>query len=192
VQDNDSEVIARLAQGELEALEVLYVRYVRPVYSLAARVLGDDVAAEEVTQDVFEQAWRQAKSYDQARGRVGTWLLTITHHTAVDVLRKRLRRPATVGGTGAELALKSVADPHSDVALQSIGNIDGVQVRRALQTLPEAQRRAIELAFFGGMSHAEIATALSQPLGTVKSNIRRGMQRLRHALQDVVGEGREA
>ncbi len=192
MQDNDIEAIARLAQGDLEALEVLYARYVRPVYSLAVRILGDDVAAEEVTQDVFEQAWRGARSYDQARGRVGTWLLTITHHTAVDVLRKRLRRPATVGGTAAELALTSMADPRVDVALQSIGNIDGVQVRRALQTLPEAQRRAIELAFFGGMSHAEITMALGQPLGTVKANIRRGMQRLRTALQDVAGEGREA
>jgi len=188
VQDNDEELIARLAYGDLDALDALYARYARPVFSLAVRVLGDEAEAEEVTQDVFERAWRHASSFDRTRGRLATWLLSMTHHTAIDALRKRQRRPRALGGEPAAVALRLVADPHVDVADATVNHVDGKEIRRALHALPEAQRQAIELAYFAGLSHLEIAAALGDPLGTVKARIRRGMERLRLVLEDVVRE----
>ncbi len=185
MQDSDEELIGRLARGDLEALEELYRRYARPVFSLALRVLGDGPEAEEVTQDVFERAWRRARSYDQARGRAATWLLSMAHHVSVDALRRKQRRPRTVAGENGALALQLVADPGRDVAEIADERLDGYEIRRALGALPVAQRQAIELAFFGGMSHVEIAAMLGDPLGTVKARIRRGMERLRAALGEL-------
>ncbi len=185
MQDSDEELIGRLARGDLEALEELYRRYARPVFSLALRVLGDGPEAEEVTQDVFERAWRHARSYDQARGRAATWLLSMAHHVSVDALRRKQRRPRTVAGENGALALQLVADPGRDVAEIADERLDGYEIRRALGALPVAQRQAIELAFFGGMSHMEIAAMLGDPLGTVKARIRRGMERLRAALGEL-------
>lgn len=185
VQDSDEELIGRLARGDLEALEELYRRYARPVFSLALRVLGDGPESEEVTQDVFERAWRHARSYDQARGRAATWLLSMAHHVSVDALRRKQRRPQTVAGESGVLALQLIADPGRDVAEIADERLDGYEIRRALRALPVAQRQAIELAFFGGMSHMEIAAMLGDPLGTVKARIRRGMERLRATLGEL-------
>lgn len=192
MHESDDELIGRLAGGDLQALETLYARYARPVFALAVRVLGDEAEAEEVTQDVFERAWRYAPSFDPSRGRFGTWLLSVTHHVAVDALRRRRRRPQAVGGEVGALALQVVADPRVDVATASIEHVEGAQIRRALQALPEAQRRAIELAYFAGLSHLEIAAALGDPLGTVKARIRRGMERLRAVLEEFVLESQES
>jgi RNA polymerase sigma-70 factor, ECF subfamily len=192
VQDSDEELIGRLARGDLEAFDLIYARYARPVFSLAARVLGDDAEAEEVTQDVFERAWRHAPSFDQTRGRFATWLLSMTHHVAIDAIRRRQRRPQALGGEPGALALQLLADPRVDVASTTVEHVEGAQIRQALQALPEAQRRAIELAYFGGLSHLEIAAALGDPLGTVKARIRRGMERLRSMLEEVGLEGKEA
>ncbi len=192
VQDSDEELIARLACGDLEALETLYTRYARPVFSLAVRVLGDEAEAEEVTQDAFERAWRYAPSFDRSRGRFATWLLSMTHHIAIDVLRKRQRRPQVVGGDPGALALELMADPRADVAATTVERVQGARVRTALRALPDSQRQAIELAYFGGLSHLEIAAALGDPLGTVKARIRRGMERLRAALEDFGLEGKES
>lgn len=191
MQDNDEELIGRLARGDLEALETLYARYARPVFSLAVRVLGDEAEAEEITQDVFERAWRHAASFDRERGRFATWLLSVTHHVAIDAVRKRKRRPQAVGGEPAALALQLVADPHVDVAGATVNHVDGKEVRLALRMLPEPQRRAIELAYFAGLSHLEIAAMLGDPLGTVKARIRRGMDRLRLVLEGVAREGEQ-
>jgi RNA polymerase sigma-70 factor (ECF subfamily) len=144
-----------------------------------------------VTQDVFERAWRHAPSFDQSRGRFATWLLSMTHHIAIDAVRKRQRRPQLVGGEPGALALQLAADPHADVAGTSVEHVQGAQIRRALRALPDPQRQAIELAYFGGLSHLEIAAALGDPLGTVKARIRRGMDRLRAVLADFGVEGRE-
>ena len=189
MQDSDEELISRLAHGDLQALETLYARYARPVFSLAVRMLGDAGEAEEVTQDVFERAWRHAPSFDRRRGRFGTWLLSMTHHVAIDALRKRGRRPQALGGAAASDLLHSIADPRVDVAGAVNGHMDGAQIRLALHALPEAQRQAIELAYFAGLSHLEIAALLGDPLGTVKARIRRGMERLRAVLGQVVTEG---
>jgi len=191
VQETDEELIARLAHGDLDALDALYARYARPVFSLAVRVLGDEAEAEEITQDVFERAWRHAASFDRERGRFATWLLSVTHHVAIDAVRKRKRRPQAVGGEPAALALQLVADPHVDVAGATVNHVDGKEVRLALRMLPEPQRRAIELAYFAGLSHLEIAAMLGDPLGTVKARIRRGMDRLRLVLEGVAREGEQ-
>ena len=185
----DEELIERLARGELAALEALYTRYSRPVFSLALRVLGNSNDAEEVTQDVFERVWRHAPTFDVTRGRFGTWLLSMTHHVAIDTIRKRQRRPQTVGGEAAEHATRVLADVRVDVADSTLRGMQAEQVRRALRSLPSSQQEAIELAYFGGLSHLEIAAKLGDPLGTVKARIRRGMDRLRSALEGFGVEG---
>lgn len=187
--DIDEELVGRLAQGDLSALETLYGRYARPVFSLAMRILGDSADAEEVTQDVFERVWRHAPTFDAERGRFGTWLMSMTHHVAIDKVRKRQRRPQTVQGEAAERVALVLPDPAPDVSESTLRNIEAQQVRRALHSLPPSQQQAIELAYFGGMSHLEIAAALGDPLGTVKARIRRGMERLRSALEGFGVEG---
>jgi RNA polymerase sigma-70 factor (ECF subfamily) len=180
---SDHALIARVAVGELQALNALYTAYARPVFSLALRILGDAADAEEVVQDVFERVWRHARTFDPGRGRLGTWLLSMTHHVAIDHLRKRQRRPATMGGGAAELAARVVPDTGVDVSGAVLHDLEAEQVRRALRSLPFEQQQAIELAYFGGLSHLEIAALLGDPLGTVKARIRRGMERLRSALE---------
>jgi RNA polymerase sigma-70 factor (ECF subfamily) len=189
VVDIDEELVGRLAQGDLSALETLYGRYARPVFSLALRILGDNADAEEVTQDVFERVWRHAPTFDAERGRFGTWLMSMTHHVAIDKVRKRQRRPQTVQGEAAERVALVLPDPVADVSESTLRNIEAQQVRRALHSLPPSQQQAIELAYFGGLSHLEIAAALGDPLGTVKARIRRGMERLRSALESFGVEG---
>jgi RNA polymerase sigma-70 factor (ECF subfamily) len=158
---------------------------------LALRILCDEGEAEEVTQDVFERAWRHAPSFDRSRGRLATWLLSMTHHVAIDAIRRRQRRPQSVTGESGALALRLAPDPRVDVAKVTHDNLEGAQIRSALRLLPEPQRRAIELAYFDGLSHLEIAAALGDPLGTVKARIRRGMDRLRTALAEIGREGGE-
>lgn len=185
----DEELVSRLAQGDLTALEALYSRYARPVFSLALRILGDTADAEEVAQDVFERVWRHAPTFDAERGRFGTWLMSMTHHVAIDKVRKRQRRPQTVHGEAAERVALVLPDTGVDVSDSTLRNIEAQQVRRALHSLPPSQQQAIELAYFGGLSHLEIAAALGDPLGTVKARIRRGMERLRSALEGFGVEG---
>lgn len=189
VEAGDEELIERLAHGDLAALDLLYTRYSRPVFSLALRVLDNSSDAEEVTQDVFERVWRHAPSFDVDRGRFGTWLLSMTHHVAIDSVRKRQRRPQTVSGDAAEQATRVLPDTRADVAESTLRNMQAEQIRRALRSLPDSQQQAIELAYFGGLSHLEIAAALGDPLGTVKARIRRGMDRLRSALEGFGVEG---
>jgi RNA polymerase sigma-70 factor (ECF subfamily) len=189
LQDSDAALITRVAQGDVAALDTLYVRYARPVFSLAVRMLGDAADAEEVTQDVFERVWRAAHRFDPARGPGGTWLLTMTHHVAIDTLRKRQRRPVPTHGAVADLALDLLPDTSLDIGESTVRTIEAEQIRRAVRSLPPPQRHAIELAYFAGLSHVDIAAALGEPLGTVKSRIRRGMVRLRAALDGLGVEG---
>lgn len=192
VVEVDEALIERLAQGDVSALEALYGRYARPVYSLALRILSDSADAEEVTQDVFERVWRHAPAFDAERGRFGTWLMSMTHHVAVDRVRKRQRRPQTVQGEAADRVTLDLPDSGADVSESTLRNLEAQQIRRALHSLPASQQQAIELAYFGGLSHLEIAAVLGDPLGTVKARIRRGMDRLRSALESFGVEGDEA
>ncbi len=188
MEATDEELIERLSGGDLAALDALYTRYARPVFSLALRILTDSGDAEEVTQDVFERVWRHAPTFDVQRGRFGTWLMSMTHHVAIDRVRKRQRRPQQVTAQAAEWTMLDLPTV-SDTSESALRNVQAEHVRRALRSLPDSQQQAIELAYFGGLSHLEIAAVLGDPLGTVKARIRRGMDRLRSALERFVTEG---
>ena len=178
--DADLEVLRRMAGGEAAALGELYDRHARTLFSLAVRILRDHSDAEEVVQDVFAQAWRQAARHDAARGVVIAWLLMMTRSRAIDRLRARRGQPASQGEPGG--VPREIADsgPPVDLAILTADQI--AHVRAALVALPDAQRTAIELAFYEGLTHAEVAERLQQPLGTIKTRIRLGLLRLRAAL----------
>lgn len=161
----------------------LYDRHARPIYSLALRILGDSTEAEDVVQDVFSQAWRQAPRYSASRGAVAAWLLTLTRSRAIDRLRARRARPA---GVSDQRVADNLADAGPPADSQVLSSEHVARVRAALDELPLLQRAAIELAYFEGLTHAEIADRLEQPLGTVKTRIRLAMLRLRDALAGTV------
>lgn len=180
----DAELVARLAAGDEAALGPLYDRYGKLVYSLALRVVRDAAAAEEVTQEVFVRLWRNAASFEPARGRAHAWLMRITHNLALNEVRRRQSRPVAAEKYDWEAAGAAVVDQATerDPAQVAWLRERAVAVRKAIAQLPAPQRQAIELAFFGGLSQAEVAAAVGDPLGTVKSRIRVGMQRLRELL----------
>lgn len=180
--EQDAALIALLVNGDVRALEALYARYSRPIFSLAMRIVGNEADAEEVMQDVLERVWRRAPTFDPSRGRFGSWVLGMTHHVAIDLLRRRQRRPQSIDTEAAEQVVALTPDGGPDVAETVIQNEEARRVRQALQELPESQQQAIELAFFKGLSHLEIAAATGDPLGTIKTRIRRGMERLKAVL----------
>ncbi len=181
--DIDRMRLARIAQGDGDALAELYDRYARPVYSLALRILRDARDAEDVVQEVFAQAWRQASRYTATRGAVAAWLLTLARSRAIDRLRARRARPEGASDDAAALRLMDASPPieHQLLSAEQIA-----RVRAALGDLPVLQRVAIELAYFEGLSHVEIADHLEQPLGTVKTRIRLAMGKLRETLRGAV------
>ena len=173
----DDALIGALAGRDLTALAALYDRYGRVAYALAYRILGEPEGAEDVVHDGFLSAWRGAASYRSERGNVRGWLLSIVHHRAVDVLRRKTTfRPAPL-----EVAEQRPAD--DDTAEEATRNVEHATVRAALEGLPQAQRRTIELAYFGGYTHVELAQIMGVPLGTVKGRMRIGLQKLRRALE---------
>src|SRR5258708_4007950 len=188
--DDDATLVASLAAGEARALELLYERYSRGVYSLALRLLTDGPAAEEVVQETFLKLWRQPTAYQPSRGRLLPWLLGVAHHHAVDLLRRRQleqrHRVASlphVNGEGLTDLLDSLGATSTEGDPQS--RPDRVEQEmtgaQALGTLPIEQRLPVELAYYKGMTQLEIATLLGLPLGTVKTRMRLGLQQLRKA-----------
>ena len=176
--DADRDVLARVSNGELGALQELYDRYRTMAYSIALRITADASLAEDVVQDAFLGAWRNASRYAEDRGSVKTWLLSIVHHRAVDAVRRR--RPT------AELP-EAEAPPPAPLTLPDIwaevaGNLAREEIAAALATLSDVQREAIELAYFGGLTQVEIADRTGAPLGTVKSRVRLGLLAMRAAL----------
>jgi RNA polymerase sigma-70 factor (ECF subfamily) len=179
----DEQLARRLAEGDEEALEELYDRYSGLVFSLALRMVGSAEAAEDVVQDAFYRVWRQAAAYDQSRGRLSTWLLNIARNLCIDELRRRAVRPQLVTGNDVEEQMGAVAaPPEMDPAEQAWLAQRRAAVTAALAALPQPQREALELAYFGGLSQSEIAVKLGDPLGTIKTRIRLGMQKLRESL----------
>ncbi len=173
----------RLAGGDLGALDLLYEQYGAMAFSIAYRITGDRSAAEDVVQDAFLGAWRNAGRYADARGSVRTWLLSIVHHRAIDAIRRR--RP-TVELPDAEAVLPdtlTLPDAWGDVELR----LDRDAVRVAMTRISAVQREAIELAYFGGLTQVEIAERTGVPLGTVKGRLRLGLQGLRAALLPLDG-----
>jgi RNA polymerase sigma-70 factor (ECF subfamily) len=188
--DDEIALVASVASGDANALEQLYERHSRGVYSLALRLLTDGPAAEEVVQETFLKLWRQPTAYQPSRGRLLPWLLGVAHHHAVDLLRRRQleqRHRATssphVNGEGLTDLLDSLGLTSSEGDPQS--RPDGFEqqmtVARALSSLPIEQRLPVELAYYKGMTQLEIATLLGLPLGTVKTRMRLGLQQLRKA-----------
>jgi RNA polymerase sigma-70 factor (ECF subfamily) len=182
---SDAELIARVSEGDARALEVLYDRYARVVYSFALRIVGDPSLAEELLQEVFFRAWQQGGAFRATRGSFITWLLSITHNLAIDELRKRRRRPQRAENNTSEESeqlLPEMPDESQDVEeevwLASLRD----RIADALASLPPAQREAIELAYFQGLTQREIAERLGEPLGTIKTRMRLGMQKLREQL----------
>lgn len=176
---DDRALVARVTEGDGGALEALYGRYGRPCYALARRILGDDQLAQDVVQEVFLTLWRDAGRFDPARGGFSSWLLSMTHHKAVDSVRREenLRKRRT---TADILEDKEVDGPkvHDEVW----STLRRERVREALATLPEPQREALVLAYFGGYTQREIAGLTDTPLGTVKTRMLAGMRRLKDGL----------
>ena len=178
----DGAVLDRVSAGRLDALEELYDRYRTMAYSIALRITGDATAAEDVVQDAFLGAWRNAARYDRGRGSVKTWLLSIVHHRAVDAVRRR--RPTVELPDREDVPPAGLPPP--DLWPEVAAGLDRDAVRAALGVLSDVQREAIELAYFGGLTQQEIAARTDTPLGTVKSRIRLGLLAMRRAL---VGDG---
>jgi RNA polymerase sigma-70 factor, ECF subfamily len=163
-----------MKSGDQSAMAELYDRYSSVVYAVALRVLGDTMAAEDVLQEVFLQLWRNPSAFDSARGSLGAWLAVITRNRAIDALRKR--KPES----DIEDVIISVAP---DLAGQTDRTRAAEKVRGVLSAMPSPQRSALEMAYFEGLSHAEIATKTGEPLGTIKTRIRAGLTALRKAFQ---------
>jgi RNA polymerase sigma-70 factor (ECF subfamily) len=175
----DQNALERIARGEHDALAELYDRHGRVVYSLALRIVRDQGDAEDVVQEVFSQAWRLASRYDARRGHVIAWLLTMARSRAIDRVRGRNVRPAAAVDESVLLDLPDAAQP-ADEQLAWAGRAS--QIRSAFEALPLLQRMAIELAFYEGLTHSEIAERLEVPLGTVKTRIRQGLLRMKERL----------
>lgn len=172
----------RLFHRDKLAFEALYDRYGDLVYSTALRVLRDAHLAQDISQEIFVRIWRKPESYVAERGRFLTWLISVTRNRAVDEVRSRGRRQRYETASPEEQERELPAGEANDPALNAQLAEQAHVVRAALAELPPEQRQVIELAYFGGLTQQEIADRLSQPLGTVKTRIRLGMQKLRAAL----------
>ncbi len=176
--------------GDQCAFAVLYDRYADLVYSASLRVLGDTQLAEDTTQDVFVRLWRRPEAFIADRGRFMSWLMSVTRNRAVDELRSRGRRRkrevAAGGATDDDRPLQVPANSDDDPLGAAQLHEQQTLVRKALADLPAEQKVALELAYFGGLTQQEISALLHEPLGTVKTRIRLGMQKLRRSLEDKV------
>ncbi len=178
----DRALVARVTEGDGGALEALYARYGRACYSLARRILADEQFAQDVVQEVFLTVWRDASRFDASRGGFSTWLLSMTHHKSVDAVRREenLRKRRT---TADALETRESDGPRVEDAVWSL--LRRERVREVLATLPEVQREALTLAYFGGYTQREISGLTDTPLGTVKTRMLAGMRRLRDALEGI-------
>ena len=181
VETEDRELVERMAMKDATALDAFYTRYNRLAFGFVLRIVGNRADAEDVLTDVFWQVWQQSSRYDSSRGKPIAWLLTIARTRAIDSVRSTNRQQVRTDELDAQkhpAASLSPSEPDSFV-LAGMRNA----VHEALQTLAEQQRIPLEMAYFQGMSHTEIATALGQPLGTIKDRIRTGMAHLRKRLK---------
>jgi RNA polymerase sigma-70 factor (ECF subfamily) len=181
---SDEALVALVARGEEDALAELYDRVSRIAYGLALRVLRDEKHAEDAVQDAFLQVWRSAASFRAERAKASTWILTLVHRRAVDLVRREERRQADPLTDDSPLG----ADPEATDEAAWL-RFERERVQAALRQLPDAQREALELAYYGGFSQSELAERLGVPLGTVKSRMFAGLSRLRELLDDSTTEG---
>lgn len=178
---NDPELIRLMRQADMRAFDIFYDRYVNLVYSIAFSILGDPPLAEDVTQDVFLKIWRNLEAYDPAKAKVNTWMSRIARNRAIDVLRRQKPVQRQVSWADShEREPVNAATPEDRVSQHMTKD----RVRQALAQLPVEQREALALAYFQNMTQQEIADTLGEPLGTIKTRIRLGMQKLRGLLID--------
>ncbi len=179
----DEEVMHLVKEGDPRAFELLYDRHGGASFSLAYRMVGNRVTAEDISQEAFLSIWRSRARYQPERGSVRTWVLGIVHHRAIDALRRNLvhdRRRASAEGIEERHEARELTD------VEVHRREDARQVRAALESLPEDQSRVIQLGYFGGYSHSQIAEMLEMPIGTVKGRMRLGLEKLRQGLAEKV------
>jgi RNA polymerase sigma-70 factor (ECF subfamily) len=175
-------LIKRMARGDRDALAELYDRLSRPLYSTARHVLNDDAEAQDVVHDVFIALWENASNFDSSRGAAFAWAVTLTRNRSIDRLRTRANRARLLGGSiPDDLGLGSDRNSSPGNHIAELGE-RAETVRSAMATLPADQKRAIELAFFSGLTQKEISEKLEEPIGTIKARIRRGLIKLRDSL----------
>jgi len=178
----DEEVMQLVQQGDPRAFELLYDRHGGAAFSLAYRMVGNRVNAEDISQEAFLSIWRSRLRYQPERGSVRTWILGVVHHRAIDALRRNLvhdRRRVEAEGFEEREEAPELTD------VEAARREEAQNVRSALDTLPEDQCRVIELAYFGGFTHSQIAEMLEMPIGTVKGRMRLGLEKLRRQLSEV-------
>lgn len=175
----DEDVMQHVRRGDPRAFDVIYQRHSTAAFSVAFRMTGNRIAAEDVVQEAFLSLWRSNARYDRARGSVRTWVLGIVHNRAIDALRRSVqhdKRRASDEGIEERFEARERTD------VEAGRRDEAREVRTALQTLPADQSRVIELAYFGGFTHSEIATMLDTPIGTIKGRMRLGLEKMRAQL----------
>jgi RNA polymerase sigma-70 factor, ECF subfamily len=180
---NDETLLRLIAQADENALSELYDRYSRLVFSVAVNTLSDTGRAEEVTQDVFERVWGKARTYSAENGRVSTWLTSIARHRSIDLYRQAHSRHEEQQVTWEDAEAINIPD-EQNVEWEMDLSQRQKRIRWMVAQLPPEQKQALGMAFFQGLSHSEIAAALGEPIGTIKTRIRLGMSKLRTLLQD--------
>ncbi|HEX5479907.1 MAG TPA: sigma-70 family RNA polymerase sigma factor [Dehalococcoidia bacterium] len=180
----DALLLAAIQRGDELAVAALYDRYGGAAYGLAYRITGDGPSSEDVVQDAFVALWKQARRFDPQRGQVRSWLMTIVHHRAIDLVRRRSGRAERALPDGPDEFI-GTRDRPEEIAEWTL---EAEAVRGAVRLLPEDQRRAVELAYFEGLTYVEIAESVGVPLGTVKSRLRLALEKLRVSLRGVVFE----
>ena len=183
----DRQLIHRIAQLDKGALEALYGRYVTPVYSVAMFMLRHPALAEEATQEIFLNIWLKASSFKADRGEPRPWIMSVAHHKVVDLIRSR-RRTLTMTNPADYETLDLLPADQTSTEEQVEQNLERERILKAMSELPEAQREVIMLAYFEGYSQSEMAKKLTQPLGTIKTRVRLGMQKLRTILEQDVND----
>ena len=199
VQYDDEELIRQIAHLREEALVQLFDRYSNLVFSIALAIVDDRSTAEEITMDVFMRVWHKAASYRANQAKVRTWLTHIARHHAIDVLRRRSVRLDHFAISWDGISPREIPPAQDSQELVEL-SLRRERVRAAIAQLPQDQRQALAFAYYGGLTQVEIAEALQQPLGTIKTRLRLAMQKLRHLLRDeqeslylvATAEGREA
>jgi RNA polymerase sigma-70 factor (ECF subfamily) len=178
----DEDLMPLVGRQDPLAFEVFYDRHSGAAYSLAYRIVGSRTAAEDVTQEALISIWRSGARYDRARGSVRAWTLGIVRNRAIDLLRKESGRSPKLVSDGDELIERRPAEELTDA--EALRRETAREVKGAIRELPDDQSRVIQLAYFGGFSHSEIAEMLNEPLGTVKGRMRLGMDKIRAALAE--------
>lgn len=183
--DEEVILVRRVQSGDFVAIEQLYERYSRQTFGLALKILNNSEAAEDAIQEAFLRFWKQPNSYDPERGRFITWLLSVVHNLCIDQLRRKRHNVVSLDQQETQEHLNYLADDKVAVEDEVWLGMQRVAIQQALSTLPVEQRSVIELAFFKGLTHNEIAAETGQPLGTVKSRIRQGLLKLKGLMKAI-------